>query len=242
MTKYRCPYCHKDLTPPETWTSSACPFCGKVLGLPDGIGRKKEEAAARKAAKERIWRRADAERRRLGLDSGPAKGGVFGRRGQVVISMAVVTLVGGLLVGRSNFFKNRLENGNPADRILRSSEELEVLATALGLYKAHTGHYPTAGEGALAALVADPGCEGWNGPYINALQHDPWGRGYRYDPSTEPPAVSSNGPDKRPGTEDDLTADPVYFTPDPRLLEEWRGAPVRTPTVRIWSAGELTGP
>ena len=231
MPSYRCPYCHAALPPPEEWSSGRCPQCGRMVMLPEGVPAKRARAEARRDALERIRREADAERRRRGL--GDAHGfGLLRKPGLAMGALVAVVVLGGGLVAKS-----RVMRGTPADRHATALRELNVLATAAGLYKAHTGHYPTKSEGGMAAFVLDPGTDGWAGPYINSMQPDPWGFGYVYDFASDPPSIHSRGPDHRSGTEDDLYADPADFTPPAELLERWPpAAAIRHPAPLVLPA------
>ena len=225
MPSYRCPYCHASLPPPSEWKKAECPQCHKTILVEDGIADRKAKADAKRAALEKIAR--DAERERKKIRHPP-----FSRTppGVLFVGMFTLVIVGGLLVGRTRL---NLTGKTPEEKLLSATSELEVLATALGLYHAHTGHYPTVSEGGLCALYMDPGTDGWRGPYITTFQPDPWNQGYCYDFTDDLPEIHSKGPDRLNGTDDDLYADPVHFTPDPRLLEEWRPeSAVRHPSVQ----------
>ena len=80
---------------------------------------------------------------------------------------------------------------------------MSVLRVALERFRADCGRLPAAGEG-LAALVRNPGAEGWRGPYILAPKPDPWGHPYRYTSAGESFELVSDGPDGRPGSADDV--------------------------------------
>lgn len=214
MPSYRCPYCHADLPPPSEWKSAACPACHRTILVENGISDRKAKADAKRAALEKIER--DAERERKKIHHPP-----FSRTppGVLFVGMVILVLVGGMLVGRSRI---QLPGRSPEEKSLTVAAELKVLATATGLFHAHTGHYPTVSEGGLCALLVDPGTPGWRGPYITTFQPDPWNQGYCYDFTIDPPDIHSRGPDRLDGTADDVHASPFDFTPDPQLLEEWR--------------------
>jgi general secretion pathway protein G len=58
--------------------------------------------------------------------------------------------------------------------------QIELLGQALDQFRLDTGHYPTTAEG-LNALMANPGVQAWDGPYLQkAVPNDPWGRPYNY--------------------------------------------------------------
>ena len=88
---------------------------------------------------------------------------------------------------------------------------------ALERYNLNMGHYPTDEEGGLDALLKEPSTtddEGsekkWRGPYVKKSPRDAWGEPLKYELVTdeqtnrEVPHVSSNGPDKQEGTDDDI--------------------------------------
>jgi general secretion pathway protein G len=81
--------------------------------------------------------------------------------------------------------------------------------TALDLYKADTGQYPTSDQG-LNALISNPGIPSWNGSYLknqNSVPQDPWGHPYIYkSPGSDGRdyEVVSAGPDGQVGTQDDI--------------------------------------
>lgn len=99
------------------------------------------------------------------------------------------------------------------DRLAVISVEQRI-PHALQRYKLDVGSYPTEDEGGLAMLLDEPSnaelAEKWAGPYVKPDQlKDPWGNKYRY---TYPGRynesnfdVSSDGPDKQEGTDDDIT-------------------------------------
>lgn len=58
--------------------------------------------------------------------------------------------------------------------------QIELLGQALDQFRLDSGRYPSTEEG-LRALVANPGVENWDGPYLKRnLPNDPWGRPYQY--------------------------------------------------------------
>ncbi len=81
--------------------------------------------------------------------------------------------------------------------------------TALDLFKADTGQYPTSDQG-LNALITNPGTPRWNGNYLknqSSIPLDPWGHPYVYkSPGSDGREyeVFSAGPDGQPGTPDDI--------------------------------------
>jgi general secretion pathway protein G len=79
--------------------------------------------------------------------------------------------------------------------------------TALDTFLIDNTRYPTPAEG-LQALVTNPGLPTWKGPYMKKSPNDPWGSPYNYAPPSSPGkdcTLSSDGPDQRPNTPDDIT-------------------------------------
>jgi len=82
---------------------------------------------------------------------------------------------------------------------------------AMDLFEQDTGRYP--GEGALQALITNPGIKNWRGPYLKSasIPPDPWGNPYRYSYPSELTSseflydIISAGPDGVYGNEDDIT-------------------------------------
>ena len=80
-----------------------------------------------------------------------------------------------------------------------ASSDITNFSSALQMYYADTGHYPTSEQG-LIALLQDPGGEGkWKGPYLHnesQIRPDPWGHQYKYvqpGPDNEDFLISSDG-------------------------------------------------
>ena len=66
-------------------------------------------------------------------------------------------------------------------RAKSAQTHLETVAAATEMFRADVGRYPNDQEG-LAVLLADPGLEGWTGPYMRNARalEDPWGRPVSY--------------------------------------------------------------
>ena len=97
-------------------------------------------------------------------------------------------------------------------RIAAAKADLAQLATCVDMYEVDVGAFPSTAEG-LAALLKAPGTlkdpSKWKGPYIREIPLDPWGMPYRYVyPGSGGPKtfdLLSAGPDKKEGTEDDIS-------------------------------------
>ncbi len=96
-------------------------------------------------------------------------------------------------------------------RVSAAISDIQAFGSALNMYKADTGQYPTGDQG-LNALLHDPGVRGWNKPYLDnmeALKADPWGHPYVYKNPSEHGQefdILSSGPDGQVGTADDITS------------------------------------
>lgn len=91
----------------------------------------------------------------------------------VVIIGLLAALVAPRLVGKLTESKEKI-----------ARQQIEMISTALDLFRADVGRYPTTEEG-LTALVERPSSipEGrWQGPYLKhrKLPKDPWGYPYHY--------------------------------------------------------------
>ena len=108
----------------------------------------------------------------------------FQRRGAVVVPRVV----------------GRTEDARRA----RAVSDVESLDTALDLYKADNGEYPTTEQGLQVLRTAPGDAKNWNGPYLKKpLGADPWGHDYIYtSPGEHNPDsydLSSTGADGQPG-------------------------------------------
>ena len=89
--------------------------------------------------------------------------------------------------------------------------QISNFGVALDSYEVDTGSYPDSNQG-LRALIENSGnIEGWRGPYMKGLETplDPWKNPYVYEfPGKHGEGhydLMSWGPDKRAGTDDDIT-------------------------------------
>ncbi len=94
-------------------------------------------------------------------------------------------------------------------RMAAAISDVSAFSSALNMYKADTGQYPTSDQG-LNALISNPGVPGWNKPYLDnmsVMKMDPWGHTYIYKyPSDHGQDfdIISAGPDGQVGTNDDI--------------------------------------
>lgn len=100
-----------------------------------------------------------------------------GQKGFTLVEMLVVMVILALLaalVGPRLFPK--LGKGKAA----AAKAQIELLGQGLDHYHLDVGRYPTTQEG-LNALMANPGIEKWNGPYLKKeVPTDPWSKAFIY--------------------------------------------------------------
>ncbi len=126
------------------------------------------------------------------------------RSGFTLVEILLVVVIIGILAGTIAL---RLSGKTEDARVARAKADITgQLSTALDLFEQDVGRYPTTEEG-LEALVTNPGIQGWKRPYLkNGLKNDPWDTPYIYSVDDQGGyLLSSTGPDRQPGTEDDIT-------------------------------------
>jgi len=132
--------------------------------------------------------------------------GGIAARGFTLIELLLVLTILALLAGHvvPKFLKQSADA-----KIKDTIVQVGLFKDALGLFHANCDRYPTTEEG-LNALVQQPAdATGWKGPYLDRVPADPWGSPYQYScpgtHNTDEFDVWSYGPDKQPGTADDIT-------------------------------------
>ncbi|MEJ5339286.1 MAG: type II secretion system major pseudopilin GspG [Aquificaceae bacterium] len=100
----------------------------------------------------------------------------------VIIIGLLAALVAPRLVGKLTESKEKI-----------ARQQIAMLSTALDLYRADVGRYPSTQEG-LEALIKRPESvpvDRWKGPYLrqNKLPLDPWGHSYVYYGPEDPRAI-----------------------------------------------------
>jgi general secretion pathway protein G len=118
---------------------------------------------------------------------------------EVLVVMIILAILAAVVVPR---VVGRTEDARRA----RAVTDIEALGTALDLFKADIGEYPTSEMGLEALRVAPPEVKNWNGPYLKkAVPADPWGNEYVYlAPGEHNPDsydLFSTGADGQPGGE-----------------------------------------
>lgn len=106
---------------------------------------------------------------------------------ELLIVIAIIAILAGTVLPQ---FSGRREQA----RRSRATADIESLSTALDMFEADMGRYPTTEEG-LAALFEAPSSSedaaNWQGPYLKRkVTNDPWGRPYNYITPGEQNATS----------------------------------------------------
>jgi len=94
---------------------------------------------------------------------------------ELLIVMVIIGLLGALVVPK---FIGQVGKSKQT----AAKTQIELLSTALEIYKLDTGKYPAQEEG-LKALISKSGeVNNWKGPYLkkNVIPKDPWGAEYVY--------------------------------------------------------------
>jgi len=137
-------------------------------------------------------------------------------RGFTLLEILLVIAIIGMLAGAAIYALVPAREGAKIDT---TKIKIQQVVGALERYNLDMQHYPTEEEGGLDALLKEPSStsdEGsedrWRGPYLlkGVAPKDAWGQPFNYELVTdqetnrEVPHVSSSGPDKQEGTDDDI--------------------------------------
>jgi general secretion pathway protein G len=133
------------------------------------------------------------------------------QKGFTLIEILVVVIIIGILAALViPKYAGRTEQARNA----ATKTQIDTLfSSALDMYEADNGNYPSTEQG-LQALRVQPNTEpvpkNWKGPYLKKdVPLDPWGKPYVYTyPGTHNPGgydLYSVGPDGQEGTDDDVT-------------------------------------
>jgi general secretion pathway protein G len=134
----------------------------------------------------------------------------YGEGGFTLVEMLVVLSIIGLIVG---LVGPRVLNYLAESKIKTAKIQIESFSSALDLYFADVGRFPSTSEG-IAGLVQQPGnVRGWNGPYLRGgvVPRDPWGNPYVYRSPGEHGAFDivshgAHGQEGGTGTEADVVS------------------------------------
>jgi general secretion pathway protein G len=132
------------------------------------------------------------------------------QKGFTLIEILVVVIIIGVLAAMViPQFAGRSEQARKA---AAKTQIDSLFSSALDMYEADNGSYPTTDQGLQALRVeptGEPAPKNWKGPYLKKdVPVDPWGNAYNYVcPGVNNPSgydLSSNGPDGQEGTDDDI--------------------------------------
>ncbi len=149
------------------------------------------------------------------------------RHGLTLLELMIVLII---LVGLIAIVGPRLLGSQKKADIRTAQVQIGNLASSLKMYAADMKSFPLTEEG-LDLLVNPPEDEAlakkWDGPYIEGgkLPKDPWGNSFQYEyvtdssgserggsnskfQSSDFPHIFSLGPDRQPGTTDDISNQP----------------------------------
>jgi general secretion pathway protein G len=102
------------------------------------------------------------------------------QRGFTLIEIMVVVVIIGLLAA---FIVPQVMGRVDEARITKVKGDVQMLETALSMYRLDTARYPTTQQGLMALVTKpeDPTVRNWKpGGYLSRVSKDPWGNEYRY--------------------------------------------------------------
>ena len=108
----------------------------------------------------------------------PKHQGICGRQGftlvELLVVMAIIALLAALVAPK---VFPKLGQGKTS----ATKAQIELFGQALDQYRLDTSRYPSTEQG-LQSLIANPGDDKWQGPYLkkNLIPLDPWGKPYNY--------------------------------------------------------------
>lgn len=99
--------------------------------------------------------------------------------GFTLIELLIVMVIIGLLAA---FVVPKFIGRIGESKQVTTKVQIELLSTALEIYKLDTGKYPAQGEGLKALINKSGEVNNWKGPYLrkNIIPKDPWGAEYVY--------------------------------------------------------------
>jgi general secretion pathway protein G len=122
---------------------------------------------------------------------------------ELLLVLVILGILAAIVIPK---FSGRTEQA----QITAAHTQISTFNTALNAFEVDTGSYPRGTDGLQQLIVAPPDITGWRGPYlVSDIPLDPWGQPYTYEyPGRLNPSgydIVSTGPDKQPGTADDIT-------------------------------------
>jgi len=92
---------------------------------------------------------------------------------RIIISIIIIGILAALILPK---FLGRMSEARQKAAIA----QMEMLKSALDNFRLDVGRYPTTEEGLKALREKLPDVDRWEGPYLQAVPPDPWGRPYIY--------------------------------------------------------------
>ena len=128
-------------------------------------------------------------------------------QGFTLIEVMVVLLIIGIM---ASMVAPQILGNQEEAQLKKAAVDIQQLESALEMYKLSNNMFPTTEQG-LEALVTEPTIDPVprnyrDEGYIRRLPEDPWGNPYQLLSPGEMGTIDvfSNGPDREPGTEDDI--------------------------------------
>jgi general secretion pathway protein G len=121
---------------------------------------------------------------------------------ELLLVLVILGILAAIVVPK---FSGRTESA----QITAAVTQISTFATALDAYEIDIGGYPKGSDGLQQLVIQPADTPAWKGPYLKSdIPNDPWGNPYIYEyPGrihTSGYDISSMGPDKQPGTADDI--------------------------------------
>lgn len=127
-------------------------------------------------------------------------------RGFTLLEMVIVLGIIAVLLGGAISLLTSIPD---AARMQQVEADFRAIGSGLRAYKINAGNYPTNQQGLQALVTAPEKSSRWT-QVLDKLPNDPWGTAYSYKyPGSRKASefeLISAGPDRNPGTEDDVSS------------------------------------